>query len=87
MNRLQARISDPHRVQPSPHRIVRWIELVRDRRTARVSRFETPGLTPYHHSPAGTALFVAARLVWEPTDEPSPARAYWDAPSALNLRR
>jgi hypothetical protein len=79
MNGLLARISDPHRVQPSPHRIVRWIELAWDRRIAPVSRFETLAVTPHHRAPAGTPLFVAARLLREPTGEPSPKRPYWDA--------
>jgi hypothetical protein len=79
MNSLLARIRDPHRVQASPHRIVRWIELACDRRIAAVSRFEPLALTPHHGAPAGTPLFVAARLLREPTGEPSPKRAYWDA--------
>ena len=79
MNGLLARISDPRRVQPSPHRIVRWIELACDRRIAAVSRFETLAPAPHHRAPTGTPLFVAARLLREQTGEPSPKRAYWDA--------
>lgn len=60
MNGPLARIRDPHRVQPSPLCIMRWIELAWDRRIAPVSRFDTPALTPHHRAPAGPSETASA---------------------------